>query len=126
MVLAQVFGNGAGGSPPIELSLASNDNKFGIVLRNNAAESYPWVMPAPWEQNATHRFRMEWTLNGNQTGTVRVWWDGAQVMNFSGTVGHAGQTSQEFSIGTYRSASPEAPAFDFKVIGVRIGNHSTF
>lgn len=126
MVLAQVFGNGAGGSPPIELSLASNDNKFGIVLRNNAVESSPWVMSSPWAQNATHRLRMEWTLNGNQTGTVRVWWDGVQVVNFSGTVGHTGQTSQEFSIGTYRFESTEATAFDFEVIGVQIGSHSTF
>ncbi len=130
MVLVQVFANGSNGSglgsPPIELSLASDDNKFGIVLRNNAAESYPWAMSEPWERNETHRFRIEWTLNSNQTGTVKVYWDGEQVVNFSGTVGHTGQASQEFAMGIYRRESNEAAAFDFKVIGVRVGDHSTF
>lgn len=130
MVLVQIFANGSNGSglgsPPIELSLASEDNKFGIVLRNNAAESYPWAMTSPWKQNETHRFRIEWMLNGNQTGTVRVYWDGEQVVDFSGTVGHTGQASQEFAIGTYRYESNESSAFDFKIIGVRVGDHSTF
>lgn len=127
-VLFQVFAETAGGSPPIELSFGTGGNagKLGLGIRTDSTEDFPWAMAAPMVDNQTYRARCEWTLNADATGTVKFWWDGVLVLNFSGAVGKTGQTGQKLAFGCYRGESAQTAIFDYRVIGVQIGTHSTF
>lgn len=127
-VITQVHAGAAIDGPALELTFRSND-RLTLVTRyktTSQVETERWKDPLAWARGARKRIRLEWRINSNVTGYVRLWVDGVQVLNWTGAIGATSMTGGRLSFGCYRYETPETFIGKFEPLGVKFGSHSTF
>ncbi|WP_128970894.1 heparin lyase I family protein [Bradyrhizobium tropiciagri] len=114
--------SGVGTSPPVALNMQgdhlqvlarycppgkSPSNGAGFVVTKTL-----WTAPNPIVTGKYHDVQMQARFSNDATGYLKVWVDGASVVNYSGPLGFGVGTNWEYGI--YRSSAPEIAAVNYR------------
>jgi Polysaccharide lyase len=84
-------------------------------VRRNAPERHIYTSPTPVARGVWHSIvsvaDFNWRPQGN--GSVAVWLDGKQIVNYHGPFGYNTTKTPYFKFGIYRSAAPETLVVDY-------------
>ncbi|WP_375783738.1 heparin lyase I family protein [Bradyrhizobium sp. Pha-3] len=122
--------SGVGTSPPVALNLQGDhlqvlvrycppgknpSNGAGFVVTKTL-----WTDPNPIVTGKYHDVKVQAQFSNDTTGYLKVWIDGAPVVNYSGPLGFGVGTNWEFGI--YRSSAPETVAVNYRNLMITTGS----
>ncbi|MGY3697498.1 hypothetical protein ACVIGA_007578 [Bradyrhizobium sp. USDA 3240] len=122
--------SGVGTSPPVALNLQGD--RLQVLVRHCPPGKNPsngagfvvtktlWTDPNPIVTGKYHDVKVQAQFSNDPTGYLKVWIDGAPVVNYSGPLGFGVGTNWEFGI--YRSSAPETVAVNYRNLMITTGS----
>src|SRR6185312_16616827 len=101
-VIGQMHKHPSSGPPPFAVAMFGE--KMTIIARGpDGAENRVYTDPNPIVRGHEYQMNIQMTFAGNGTGTLKIWRDGAQIVNYTGPFGGGSGDAYYWKEGVYRA-----------------------
>ncbi|WP_198026662.1 heparin lyase I family protein, partial [Bradyrhizobium sp. ARR65] len=121
MVLGQIHNTILGGSPPVAVAMYG-EHMVVIARGPSGAENDVYTDPNPIQRGHQYQMNMQVDFGSNGNGTLKVWRDGVEIVNYSGPLG-SGTSNESYywKEGVYRAPATETVAADYSNLQITTG-----
>ncbi|MBR1213942.1 heparin lyase I family protein [Bradyrhizobium sp. JYMT SZCCT0180] len=121
MLLGQIHQTLGSGSPPFAIGMYGE--RMVVIARGpNNAENRVYFDANPIQRDHQYQLNVQVNFGSNGTGTLKVWRDGVQIVNYSGALG-TGLSGESYywKEGIYRAPAKEVVAAEFSNLQITTG-----
>ena len=114
LVLGQMHEHSVPRSPPFAVELVNGDHMAIDIGTGNPI--YVYTDPDPIQRGRYYSMKVRVRFDNNRDGFLSVWRDGANIVDYRGSIGTGAATY--WKQGIYRSSAPESVAVRFRTLKI--------